>query len=697
VSSARPRLGTVVRRDIEGLRAIAVLFVLIYHLGVDRLSGGFAGVDIFFVISGFLITSALLSEAERFGIVSLLRFYARRARRLLPAASVVLMFTAGAGWLVLPGDEQATLATDVAAAALYVVNWALASRSVDYLAEDGGVSPVQHYWSLSVEEQFYVVIPVMLVALAWLTRRLGWRLRPVVAVAIGVVVLVSLGYSVVHTATSPQASYFYTTTRAWELGIGSLVACAAPLARHLTARAAAVLAVAGLVTVVAAGLIFTTKTAWPGGAALVPTLGTAAVIASGVRHSGTPAGRLLGLRPLVFIGGLSYSIYLWHWPLLILAGALSTPTPWRKAVIALASVALAWMSKKCVEDPIRFGSPFAGRTRPALVMGATGMIMTCAVAGFVWLQAPRLGERPATAVGALALMDPVSVQRAGAGPALKSDRTSAIDLAGDVYPEPGAERLDVPAYYDDDCQVDTGETNMLLRCVYGKTDGAVTVALAGDSKAGQWADVLARVATERGWRLELYIKGACGLNPAMEAKDCRAYNEKLMTWLTSPEGHADVVLTSAGRGNNDESRSREPAAEFVQGYDAYWKRLESVGTQVVAIGDVPSISPLGLRSLCIEEHPDDLLACAFPANAGTGTESLREAAELQPGRGFIDVAPWVCPETSDERCPAVVGNVLVYRQGSHVTRSYADSMQPIFDWALDKVVHGSIPVGAAPK
>ncbi len=669
------------RADIEGLRAIAVLFVLVYHLGVDRLSGGFAGVDVFFVISGFLITSGLLSEAERSGTVSLLRFYARRARRLLPAATVVLVLTAIAGWQVMPRADWLALSTDVTAAALYVVNWALAFRAVDYLAEDAAVSPVQHYWSLSVEEQFYVVIPIMMIVLAWLARRMGWGVRAAITAAIALIVAVSLAYSIWHTATSPQTAYFFSTTRAWELGIGSLVACAVPLLRRLSERASAVIAAAGLTLIVVTGLVVSAGTPWPGSAALLPTVGTAAVIAAGITHSHTLVGRLLGLRPLVWIGGLSYSIYLWHWPLIILSGHVVDLTRGHKVAIAVASVGLAWLSKKLVEDPIRYGSLFAGRTRPTLVMGAAGMAMSLVAASFVWTQVPRLTERPPEAIGAEALM----VTTADGRPTRRADVTPAVDREGLVYPSPAAEALDVPAYYGDDCQLSTGDTRLRERCVYGKPDAAFTVALTGDSKAGQWADVLDRIATERGWRLELYLKGSCGLNPAQIGTDCLAFNERVMDHLTSDHGRVDVVITGAGRGNNDIKNLKAPAQDYIDGYDTYWTRLEAVGTRVVAIGDVPSMSPLKPRGSCLEEHPDDLLSCAFPSNPGTGTESLRMAAALEPSRIFVDVVPWVCPETDDGQCPVVVGNTLVYRQGSHVTRTYAATMKPIFDWALDEI------------
>ena len=696
MSSASQPSRSPLRGDIEGLRSIAVLFVLVYHLGVDRLSGGFAGVDVFFVISGFLITSGLLTEAERSGTVSLVRFYARRARRLLPAATLVLVVTALVGWWVLPGSAWETLSEDVMAAALYVVNWALAARSVDYLAEDAGASPVQHYWSLSVEEQFYVVIPIMIIGLAWLSRRYGWGVRRTLTVGIGAIVVASLSYSITHTGSAPQTAYFFSTTRAWELGLGSLLACAVPLLRRLPRATASGLAGAGLLAVAASGLLVSRTTPWPGWAALLPTLGTAAVIAAGVAHSSTGVGRLLALRPLVFLGGLSYSIYLWHWPLIALTGEVTELTAWHKVGLALASVALAWLSKHLVEDPIRFGSTFAGRTRPTLALGAAGMALSLAAAGLVWAQVPRLTDTPTDAPGALAVAHQAPSTEGSSPDPAQSPPTSSPDGAtrtptrttaalapeftrtGPIDPTPAAAPKDIPGYYDDDCQTAEGDSTPRLDCVYGDADGDVTVALTGDSKAGQWFDALAAIAKAHGWRLELYLKSACALNPSERAPDCLAYNERVTNRLTSDKGRVDYVVTSALLGGENAAYVDAAAA----GYDSYWDRLERVGTTVVAISDTPRPGGEEHRYECVESHPDDYLECAFPANDGVGSEALRGAVALGTSRTWLDLNPWVCPQTPDGRCPAVVGQVLVYRQGTHITRTYVESMIPVLESRL---------------
>jgi peptidoglycan/LPS O-acetylase OafA/YrhL len=224
------------RADVEGLRAIAVLTVMWFHAGLGGLTGGFAGVDIFFVISGFLITGQLVREVEASGRIPLPRFYARRAKRLFPAAATVLVATAVLTWLALPRVTWRDTGGDLVAAAAYVVNWRLAARSVDYLATDTAHSPVQHFWSLAVEEQYYLLWPVLLTLVAVLIRR--WRLpvRPMMAVGLAAITIPSLAWSIHLTSSDPARAYFVTTTRLWELGIGALVAVGAPVCRALPPR-----------------------------------------------------------------------------------------------------------------------------------------------------------------------------------------------------------------------------------------------------------------------------------------------------------------------------------------------------------------------------------------------------------------------------------------------------------------------------
>ena len=299
------RRSTGFRPDIEGLRAVAILTVLAYHAGLP-LRGGFVGVDVFFVISGFLITGLLVAELHASGTVSWLRFVGRRIRRLLPAAVLVLVATSVVSWFVVPGLRRRDVGVDIAASAAYVVNWVFARREVDYLASDLTPSPVQHFWSLAVEEQFYVIWPLLLIGLALVVRRPS---RRVVALALGTLVTASFVWSVWFSHTSPQPAFFTTTTRVWELGIGALLAVAlAGRARPRSpARGSAALGWVALVVLLAVAVALPQGIDWPGAWALLPTVPTAVLIWVGWQGPASGPVRVLGRAPMVWVGGLSYS------------------------------------------------------------------------------------------------------------------------------------------------------------------------------------------------------------------------------------------------------------------------------------------------------------------------------------------------------------------------------------------------------
>ncbi|MBA2616741.1 MAG: acyltransferase, partial [Rubrobacter sp.] len=315
------------RPDVEGLRAVAVACVLLYHAGIPFAGGGYVGVDVFFVISGYLITGLLLRELEKTGTVSLARFYSRRAKRLLPLTVVVLAFVVVLSWLLFDPIRMDETSFGVVAAGLYVMNWLLAVEAADYFAAGLQASPVQHFWTLAVEEQFYLVWPALLLAVGWWCRRTGRGLRPTLAAVLAAVAASSLAYGVYSTDAEAGAAYFSTLTRGWELALGGMLALApASALGRLPGWMAGALAWAGLGAVAFAAHRFNDDTLFPGTAALIPTLGTAAIIAAGLgagTGSATPLGsRLLALGPVRHVGRISYSWYLWHWPPLVFAAAV---------------------------------------------------------------------------------------------------------------------------------------------------------------------------------------------------------------------------------------------------------------------------------------------------------------------------------------------------------------------------------------
>ena len=657
------------RGDIEGLRAVAVGTVLIYHVGIPFLPGGFVGVDIFFVISGFLITSLLLRETVKTGTISIADFYARRARRLLPAASVVLIVTALLGWALLPGPDRLNLGADVIAATFYVINWALALRSVDYLAEDAAPSALQHYWSLSVEEQFYVVWPLIIIVGLMVARRTRLRPKPMLFGVLAVIAAASLVYSVRHTASDPATAYFYTTTRVWELAIGALLAFLVLRLTRLPRLAAELLAGAGLLLVLCSAFFLTSKTPWPSAWALAPTVGAALIIAAGCATQATATARLLSLKPMVWIGGISYAIYLWHWPLITIAKTAWPDVRIRHLVlIGIVSVVLAWLTKHLVEDPVRFHPGLSAKASRGLLFGLASMIVTALVGTAVWATVPKLDEN-AKVPGATALVaDPSSdVWK------VREDASKVFASSGTTTPDPAVAPEDVPRYYDDDCQVQPGDADVDTSCVYGKTDGDQTIAMLGDSKMGQWFPAVEAIAHDEGWRVELYLKSACSFTYDGARSDCEEFGRNANKHFDE-EGAPDVALVSGGAGSSPALR---------KGMTEAISELKAKGTKVVVLSDSPRPGKEQVYT-CVEEHPDDFSTCAFPADEdngrkGRGTKVLQESATAADVP-FVDLNEWICPPGKE--CPPVIGDSLVYRQGSHVTATYIRTLTPMLYRAL---------------
>lgn len=670
MSTAATHIGF--RPDIEGLRAIAVLMVLLYHLDVYWLEGGFAGVDVFFVISGYLITRLLLKEQERTGRVSLVNFYARRVRRLLPAAGVVLVATAVMAWLWLPRIRWGETGGDIIAASIYLVNWWFAARSVDYLAEDVQPSLVQHFWSLSIEEQFYFVWPLLLILGFQLARRVGIPGRASVGgllVALGVA---SFLHSVKLTEADQALAYFHTTTRVWELAAGAGVALSAAWWSRLPPLVAVVMGWVGLAAIGLTALgIGVDVAAWPGYAAVLPVAGTAAVIAAGHVPDRRGPVVVLGLAVMVWVGALSYSIYLWHWPLAELARLRydGIDIPIGLAVAAL-SIGLSWLTYHLVENPARRSRTLSAQPWFSLAAGAN-LTLAGVVAGLV-LIAVVSAQRPAVdAVQAGAALDRLPPGARILGDEPRGDpRGVPVDQAARIVPDPLDATRDVPRLYEEGCQVQFTDPEPRT-CYFGAADGAMTIAIVGDSKVAQWQPALDVLADRNGWRIQTNVKSSCGFHSAMLVYDgaeydaCHQWNRATLEVLL--QTRPDFVLVSHGRsvtgGGGDGDQSLAPALID------WWSRLEQADIKVIALADNPHPGQARVYE-CVEENRERLTACAFPFREGGGTPSLRAAARSS-GVPFIDLTDAICPS---DQCPAVIGDVLLYRQGSHLTASYIVTM-----------------------
>jgi len=371
------------RPDVEGLRAMAIALVVLFHAGVPRFTGGFVGVDVFFVISGFVITGVLLRERSGSGRNSILAFYGRRSRRIIPAATLVIITTVLASYHWLGFIMGGNVAVDGRAAATFWVNFHFIATGTNYLAASLPPSPLQNFWSLSVEEQFYVVYPALFIGVAAVAiRRSDYRNR--ISVVLGVAIIASFWWCVIQTSSDATAAFFSPFTRAWELALGALVAINARHLARVPRQLWAVITWIGLGGILLSAFIYTSSTPYPGSAAALPVLSTAAVIAGGTTGFKSGAEMVLRLPPFQWLGKISYSLYLWHWPLLIIpmefAGhplSLKDNMGW-VAVALVISIATYF----CLENPIRHAGRLRRSWRLSIGMGVVLICTTVAVTSF---------------------------------------------------------------------------------------------------------------------------------------------------------------------------------------------------------------------------------------------------------------------------------------------------------------------------
>jgi peptidoglycan/LPS O-acetylase OafA/YrhL len=667
----RPRVSERFRGDVAGLRAVAVGLVLLYHAGLPFVPGGFVGVDVFFVISGFLITGQLVTEIDRTGRISLAGFYARRAKRILPAAGVVLVVTAGLTWFLIPLEAQEDIGVDIAGAAIYVINWRLADRAVDYLAQEALPSPVQHYWSLAVEEQFYLVWPMLIIAAVLVAKAVGRaNVRPVLWVGLALVAVPSLLWSTWYTATSPERAFFVSTTRMWELAVGAGVAIMATAVARIPRPVAVVLGWAGLAAVVSSALLVTARTPWPGYAAALPTLGTAAVIAAGVAAGRRGPVAILGTRPFRWVGDLSYSLYLWHWPLIVVATYyLNGLTLGQGLLVAAISVVPAWLTFRLVENPLRYSRAITASPRLALGMGGlftivamcVGLVLTLVAAA----QAGPLAQRDAP--GAAVLLDAPGYRLGGPVP----------DRFPYITPDPAQATKDIPEAPG--CMQLLVSPD-LLWCTFGNPAAATKVALVGDSKMQQYLPAFRLLATQNDWHLVTALKGGCPFTSAGTLKEdvnqpntvCTQWNTAALARLVAER--PDYVITSQTASRAMDASGTISVDAMVDGMRASWAKLTGQGTRIIVIGN--NAGPDLNVYLCAHRNRERLSNCAFdPGRRWTdpGFMAQRQAVAGQPNVSMIDMFDVICPY---DRCPPVIGNVLVYRRGSHLTATYVKTMAP---------------------
>jgi len=604
--------------QIQGLRAVAALLVTIFHARL--VPGGFIGVDIFYVISGYLITGLIIREIDKTGRLDLSAFYQRRIKRLLPTSVFVLFVTAIVGLFVLPAITRDELGRDLFAAAAYISNYLFAWWENDYQNLDATPSPFIHYWSLAVEEQFYVVWPIFILVLS----RFGKR---AILNGVAIVTVLSLLLSVYITAVAPIWAFYSLPTRAWELGIGALLLFIPD--KYLRNRYFPWLGALGIAI---ATFNFNESTAFPGIKAVLPVLGTAILIGT-IPVWPRFFNDLSNNRLMQWLGAISYPLYLWHWPALVLpSSALGRPLRIRETVLCvLLTIFLAHCTSKFIEQPLRH------RNFPAKK-----------IYGFLAI----------TTAGSLF-----------AGVAIASTASSVININGTSYSFDLRKVVAKPAVYGDGCHVNYGET-VSGDCTYGEIGSATKVVLYGDSHAAQWFPALEKMAREKGFELTSLTKSACSSvdspradQGAYKNSECEKWRENSIQRIQKMKPAA--VIVSNFQYFTEPGGYSSRAQWWNEGQRRLLADLQGSSNNLIYISDTP--------------HPlRDIPNCLATRNIEDCNTTEKTPNVVINGFKKIDPTTWLCAKI----CPPIKDGYVVYRDASHISLDAALALTPLLETAL---------------
>jgi len=629
-------------------------------------SGGYIGVDIFLVISGFLISRLLLDEFEKNGAISLRQFYARRVRRLLPISSFVLLVTALLGLIILEPTRINNLGDDIWAAGLFSANIVFASRGADYLNSELPPSPIQHFWSLAVEEQFYLIWPTVIFILLILAKKY-WR--HIALVATLAAIAVSLWASWKQTPLHPSWSYYGLHTRAWQLCCGALLAMTTRKTSIPHRLPATAVAWTSLLAIAYAMYTYNNSTVFPGTAALVPTLAAVGLLWSQGNWFGSRI--ILDNSVAQWIGSRSYSIYLWHWPLIVLAITLRNNDKVTLLGAVLLALILSEIGYRIIENPIRNSIRIRQHAKRAFAIGLACIGLT-------------IGTGLAVSHATFTVGSDVA-ERADF-----SD-TSYLDAAilnqvlpMNIQPSLLAAPDDRSLIYRNGCHSSTEKPDETEKCVFGDPESATTVALFGNSHAAQWFAPLEKIAHSESWRLRTLTASACpflsGSNPNVY---CDTWRENVIAAIL--DQHIKVVIVSQFFGSKPDDTNLSVAQWWQEELPLTISALRAVGAEPIILLDTPN--PPEDTPTCLSSHPNNIQLCGPTTSSLSKGATISQAIEsvaAETGVAVIDPTDWFC---LNDICPPIVGDFLVYRDGHHMTDLFASQLEQLLGNTLIPLVN----------
>jgi len=642
------------RPEIEGLRVIASFLVAIYHIWFMKVSGG---VDVFFVVSGFLITTSLLSKYARDGYIKFSTYVLGLMKRLLPNALIVLIFVVIVGYFILPEARHGETIREIIASLFYVENWQLAVTGTDYLAQDNEQSPVQHFWAMSIQGQFYIIWFLIISATIFLNNKFKTDFKKLFMAILTILFTVSFFYSIYLTTVNQPWAYFDTRTRIWEFAIGGILMLFIFKVK-LPQSVSFITGWIGFAGLISTGIILDVETSFPGYVALWPVASAVLIMLAGQNPSNFGVEKMLGSKPMVKLGGLSYGLYLWHWPLLIFYYIIfdtQSVSFLHGLILIILSLLMSYITTMIAEKPI---GEFIYRRKYSLksftpIFALLGVMV---ISLTLWLSYNQVQS---------SLADQLSGDPNYPGALANTEEFEGYEEM-DPIPDLGSVKDDQSEPYNDGCHVPPDESEVEI-CEYGeKNNYNYTIALVGGSKSTHWLPSLQSFSEDESIRILNVTKSGCqfSYNPDEDTGDCFDWNEDVIGEVS--QENPDLVVTLADNGHADEE-------EVPEGYINQFNRLGEEGIEVMAIRDTPYFEEDVAE--CLSQHGVDTNECDADRNQTVPTDSAWDKLENPPSNvHYVDYTQYIC---DDETCPPVIGNIIAYMDGSHMTTTFNETFGPL--------------------